>query len=88
MNQIIPIPVTFTARVVRRVGPVHPVFAQLMERRVVLGMSYAELAKRSGYGASTIKHHAAGRGRITLDFVEDIARALGCEIYLLDRRGN
>ena len=63
------------------VKPIEPVYVMVSAKirmvREALGMDQAELAKRVGYTRTSIVNLEAGRQRIPLHQVEEIARALG-----------
>ncbi|MHC4161650.1 MAG: helix-turn-helix domain-containing protein [Planctomycetota bacterium] len=61
----------------------HQLFAQLESRRVRLGMSKADLARRAGVSVPTVQRLLSGRERrARTDIIAAIAAALGVEVRL------
>lgn len=63
-------------------------YEKIKERRLELGMSQDELAKKAGYsGRSAISHIESGNRDVPVDMLTSLAKALGVEpISLMDDR--
>jgi transcriptional regulator with XRE-family HTH domain len=66
-----------------------PVSEQLKQRRLALGLSLAEVARRAGTSAATLSRYENGWTRFETYTLRKLAAALGCalEIELKPRRG-
>ena len=57
----------------------------IRDRMADLGINQAELARRSGVHAKALSAILAGRRPIGMDTAQRLARALGCDVQLVER---
>lgn len=62
--------------------PQYEVISQIIEARTDLGITQAELARRSGTQQSNISRLEGGDYNPSLDFLSRVARGLGMELHI------
>src|ERR1700722_12443366 len=60
---------------------------EFIERRQALGLTQRQLAEKSGVQQSEISRIEGGNANPTLQTVQVLARSLGAEVHLVQRRG-
>jgi ribosome-binding protein aMBF1 (putative translation factor) len=62
--------------------PEHDLITEVIEKRIKKGLTQRELAKKLGTKQPAVSRFEAGRGNPTINFIHNIADALGIKIKI------
>ncbi len=71
-----------TKREYDKLAPRYAVISELIAARIEKGMTQAEIAKKIGTKQSAIARLEGGNVNPSLDFLEKIAKVLGCKLTI------